>query len=379
QRTASSSSLGSTSGNPAEVKLETTGSLIDFDADPEPPVASAVPQTQQTTMTQSIVRPASSTNENNWASFDFAPQTNVSQAPPSVNTLESVLSQLSVPTSVPGHLSGPSSGVGDQVAAPVGNVNVAPLGGNSNVAFTGQINALPFGTTAPATALVSNFSTVPPTGAFTATPGLTPTMPVSSGSQDDVNNAGQWPNMQQQQTSFFSAADSLSTTHQFMPLGAGATANQPWNLAVSQHTQGPLSAPAVAQTPQAASKVVPDVTSTVVSQPPTEAKASGRQELPADLFTATYPSYPTAAQGWQTGPPRGMGFTMQYNTAVPMTAFPQSSRSVNPFDLGGEGPPVQTQTFPSMVSLQGALPIMPRPGLVHTSNLSPPSSAWMPP
>ncbi|KAL1097256.1 hypothetical protein V6Z11_D05G023700 [Gossypium hirsutum] len=351
QRTASSSSLGSTSGNPAEVKLETTGSLIDFDADPEPPVASAVPQTQQTTMTQSIVQPASSTNENNWASFDFAPQTNVSQAPPSVNTLESVLSQLSVPTSVPGHLSGPSSGVGDQVGAPVGNVNVAPLGGNSNVAFTGQINALPFGTTAPATALASNFSTVPPTGAFTATPGLTPTMPVSSGSQDDVNNAGQWPNMQQQQTSFFSAADSLSTTHQFMPLGAGATANQPWNLAVSQHTQGPLSAPAVAQTPQAASKVVPDVTSTVVSQPPSEAKATGRQELPADLFTATYPSYPAAAQGWQTGPPRGMGFTMQYNTAV----------------------------FPSMVSLQGALPIMPRPGLVHTSNLSPPSSAWMPP
>ncbi|TYH15205.1 hypothetical protein ES288_A05G024000v1 [Gossypium darwinii] len=381
QRTASSSRLGSTSGNPAEVKLETTGSLINFDADPEPPVASAVPQTQQTTMTQSIVQPARFTNENNWASFDFAPQTNVSQAPPSVNTMESVLSQLSVPTSVPGHLSGPSSGVGDQVAAPVGNVNVAPLGGNSNVAFTGQINALPFGTTAPATALVSNFSTVPPTGAFTATPGLTPTMPVSSGSQDGVNNAGQWPNMQQQQTSFFSAADSLSTTHQFVPLGAGATANQPWNLAVSQHTQGPLSAPAVAQTPQVASKVVPDVTSTVVSQPPSEAKASGRQELPADLFTATYPSYPAAAQGWQTGPPRGMGFTMQYNTAVfqPMTAFPQSSRSVNPFDLGGEGPPVQTQTFPSMASLQGALPIMPRPGLVHTSNLSPPSSAWMPP
>lgn len=56
---------------------------------------------------------------------------------------------------------------------------------------------------------------------------------------------------------------------------------QPWNFAVSQHTQGPLSAPAVVQTPQAASKVVPDVTSTVVSQPPTETKASGRQELPA--------------------------------------------------------------------------------------------------
>ncbi|KAH1067696.1 hypothetical protein J1N35_032683 [Gossypium stocksii] len=92
QRNASSGSLRSTSGNLAKVKLETTGSLIDFDADPEPLVASAVPQTQQTTVAQSIVQPASSTNENNWASFDFAPQTNVSQAPSSVDTLEFVLS-----------------------------------------------------------------------------------------------------------------------------------------------------------------------------------------------------------------------------------------------------------------------------------------------
>ncbi|XP_022749778.1 probable ADP-ribosylation factor GTPase-activating protein AGD14 [Durio zibethinus] len=372
QRTASSSSLGSTSGNPAEVKLETTVSLIDFDADPEPPVASAVTQTQQTAVTQSIVQPTSSTNDNNWASFDFSSQTNVSQAPSNVNTLDSVLSQLSVPPSVPGHLSGVSSGIGGWIPAPVANVNAAPLIGNSNVAFTGQSQTLPFGAAAPAAARVSNFSTLPP-GALTAAPGLMPIMPVSSGSsQVSVNNAGQWPNMQYQQANFFSATSGHSTSQQFMP--------SPLNFAPSQHMQGPLSAP-VAQTTQAVLKPVQDVTSTVASQPPpTETKASGRKELPVDLFTATYPTYPASALGWQTGPPRGMGFTMQYNTAMPMSAFPQSSRSINPFDLGGEALHSQTQTFPSMASLQGALPnVLPPTGLRHTSSFGTPSSAWMPP
>ncbi|XVF49219.1 hypothetical protein PTKIN_Ptkin03bG0251100 [Pterospermum kingtungense] len=377
QRTASSSSLGSNSGNPAEVKLEKTVSLIDFDA--EPPVALTVPQAQQTT--QSIAQPTSSTNDNNWASFDITPQTNVPQAPSNVNTLDSVLSQLSVPASVPGHLSGVSSGVGGQVPAPVANVNVAPLRGNSNGAFTGQIQTLLFDSVTPPAAPASSFSTLPPNGAFTAAPGLTATMPVSSGnSQVGVNNAGQWLNVQQQRTSFFAPTGGLSTTQQFMPPVGGASTNQPWNFAASQHIQGNLSAP-VAQTPQTVSKTPQDFSSTAASQPPPiETKTSGRQALPADLFTGTYPSYSAAAPGWHTGPPRAMAFTMQYNTAVPTSAFPQSSRSINPFDLGGEAPPVQIQTFPSMASLQGALPNVPPPsGLVRTSSLGTPSSAWMPP
>ncbi|KAK8559108.1 hypothetical protein V6N12_042392 [Hibiscus sabdariffa] len=356
QRNASSSSLGSSSGNPVEAKLETTGSLIDFDADPEPPVAPTITQTQQTSATQSIVQPPASTNDNNWASFDFPPQTNVSQAP-NVSTPDPVLSQLSVPASLPGNLSGVSSSVTGQVPAPVANVNLAP----SNVAFTGKIQTLPFGAGAPASAPVSNFSTLPPTDALTATPGLTPTMPVSSVSfQLGVNNAGQWPNMQHQQTHFLSSAGSQSNSH-------GPSTNQV-----------PLSA-SFAQNPQAVSKPFQDVMSAVASQPPTETKASGRQELPVDLFTATYPTYPAAALGWQTGPPRGMGFAMQYNTAVPISAFPQSSRSINPFDLGGEAPQPQTQRSFSMASLQGALPNAPPSGLLRTSSLGAPSSAWMPP
>ncbi|GMI88586.1 NSP (nuclear shuttle protein)-interacting GTPase [Hibiscus trionum] len=375
QRTASSSSLGSSSGNLVEAKLETTGSLIDFDADPEPPVAPTVTQTQQTTTTQSIVQPPASTNGNNWASFDFPPQTNLSQAP-NVNTLDAVLSQLSVPASVPGNQSGVSSSVTGQVPAPVANVNLAP----SNVAFTGQIQTLPFGAGAPASAVASNFSTLPPTDALTAAPGLTPTMPVSSGSfQLGVNNAEQWPNMQHQQTHFFSSAGSQSNSQQFMPMVDEPSTNQPWNFVHSQHMQGSLSA-SVAQNPQAASKPFQNVMSAVASQhPPAETKASGRQELPADLFTATYPTYHAATPGWQTAPPRGMGFAMQYNSAVPTSAFPQSSRSVNPFDLGGEAPQPRTQTSFSMASLQGALPNAPSSGLLRTSSLDTPSSAWMPP
>ncbi|KAK8568680.1 hypothetical protein V6N12_007225 [Hibiscus sabdariffa] len=375
QRTASSSSLGSSSGNPVEAKLETTGSLIDFDADPEPPVAPTVTQIQQTTARQSIVQPSASTNENNWANFDFPPQTNDAQAP-NVNTLDDVLSQLSVPASVPGNLSGVSSSVASQVPAPVANVNVAP----SNVAFTGQIQTLPVGAGAPASAVASNFSTLPPTDVLTAAPGLSPTMPVSSGGfQLGVKNAGQWPNMQHQQTHFFSSAVSQSNSQQFMPMVDEPSTNQPWNFVPSQHMQGSLSA-SVAQHPQAVLKPFQNVMSAVTSQhPPIETKASGRQELPADLFTATYPTYHAAAPGWKTAPPHGMGFTMQYNSAVPTSAFPQSSRSMNPFDLSGEAPQPRTQTSFSMASLQGALSNAPPSGLLHTSTLGTPSSAWMPP
>lgn len=88
QRTTSSSSLGSSNGNPVEVKVENSGSLIDFDADPEPPIAAAVPQAQQTFVTQPTGNSATSTNDNNWASFDVAPEAKVSQAPSNVNTLD---------------------------------------------------------------------------------------------------------------------------------------------------------------------------------------------------------------------------------------------------------------------------------------------------
>jgi hypothetical protein len=35
-----------------------------------------------------------------------------------------------------------------------------------------------------------------------------------------------------------------------------------------------------------------------------------------DLFAATYSSFPAPVPAWQTGPPHGMGFNMQYNATM---------------------------------------------------------------
>ncbi|PSS15610.1 ADP-ribosylation factor GTPase-activating protein AGD14 [Actinidia chinensis var. chinensis] len=97
-----------------------------------------------------------------------------------------------------------------------------------------------------------------------------------------------------------------------------------------------------------------------------------------DLFAPTYPSsapYP----GWQTGPPQGYGFNMQFNPAVSMQMFPHSSQSTNPFDVNSEVSSVHAPTFPSMAPLQGALPNMSAPaGLLRTSSLGTPTPTWMP-
>lgn len=109
-----------------------------------------------------------------------------------------------------------------------------------------------------------------------------------------------------------------------------------------------------------------------------EVKSSSRNELPADLFTATYPSFPAPVMGWQTGPPFAMRY-MQYNTVMTMQTLPQQSKSLNPFDAS-EPSRVQTSMFPSMASLQGALPnVPPSSSLMHASSLGTPTPSWIPP
>lgn len=126
QRTTSSSSLASSNGNPTELRRES--SLIDFDADPEPPSTVSVPQTQQITPpapASSRAQPSVSSNDN-WASFDSSPVVKASQAPPSANLLD-MLSELSVPAS-----------------------------GNNPVVASVQVS--PFGVTAPAVTPPSTFT-----------------------------------------------------------------------------------------------------------------------------------------------------------------------------------------------------------------------------
>ncbi|KDP32306.1 hypothetical protein JCGZ_13231 [Jatropha curcas] len=348
QRTASSSSLGSTNGNSMEVKVENTASLIDFDADPEPPpVVTTAPQVQQTTVSQSLAQPASTTNDNNWASFDFVSEVKVSQTSSNANPLESVLSQLSMTQSVPGQISGMPSGSGTPAVASVSH-------------------AAPSATASPTV--------------VAGAPGLVPTMPINSGNSfGKVNEAGQWPSVQHQQPHLIPASSGQSTTQQHRPPIYGASGNQTWNYSVAPNVQAAFSTSSVG-VPQVVSAPAPAVASAGISQPASaEVKPTGRKELPVDLFTATYSSFPAAIPVWQTGPPHGMGFAMQYsNAAVPMPTYVQQSKSTNPFDLN-ESSPAQVHTFPSMAPLQGALPNMPpSSGLQRASSLGTPSSAWMP-
>lgn len=222
QRTASSSSLGSSNGNPGELKRENSGILIDFDADPETPAAATVPQTQSLPV-QPITQPISSSNDNNWASFDFGAEAKVSQSPVNMNALDPVLSQLSVPASVPGHVSGVPNSGGAPTPLPVGNVSVQP------------IPTSPFLGGAP----VNTFAAFPPAaGAATATaPGLTSRLP---GHDENifvkVADAGQLPNMQHQQHSLFPDTGGQSIAQQFAPLGGGTSTNQVGLLVYCQVT-----------------------------------------------------------------------------------------------------------------------------------------------
>lgn len=371
QRTTSSSSLGSSNGNPVEVKVENSGSLIDFDVDPEPPIAAAVPQAQQTFVTQPTGNSATSTNDNNWASFDVAPEAKVSQAPSNVNTLD-VLSQLSVSVSVPGHVSGNPGGAGSLTTATSSNLTMLPNTGVSAFAPVGNIPALPFTAGAPVASPISSVSVFPSGGAPAIAPGLTPILPVNGGvSFAQVPGSGQAPNLQHQQPSFFPATGSQSTAHQFTPSVDLASGNQQWNSSLATNSHGPSSAPA-GQAPQAVSKPVNMLTSSDVSQ------SSARRALPEDLFAAaSYSHFAAPLPGWQMGPPHGMGFAMQY--AMPAPTF-QQSKSSNPFDLSSEPPSVQASMFPSMAPLQGALPnVQPASGLMRTSSYGTPPSVWMAP
>ncbi|KAE9613936.1 hypothetical protein Lal_00016447 [Lupinus albus] len=335
QRTASSSSLASSNGNQVEVKLETTKSLIDFDDDPEPPVA------------QPVVMPANS-GDNNWASFDFAPEAKSVQGSTNANPLESVFSQLSVPAALTAHVSGAPGGPKHAPAIP-----------GSGVSFAGS------SPTAAGAPTVSSFSAFSPSGASVPYAGLATISP--------LNNAGQLAGLHYQQPSF-PATVSHSTAQQFTQPVGGASNNQPWNIPSVPTVQGHAST-SMAQTSNHAN----EANSSVVSQPSTvDVKPVGRTELPEDLFTVKYSPFPAPVPGWQMGAPLGMGTSIQYNNAVPIPSFPQPSKSSNPFDVSNEPTPVQASTFPSLSSLQGALPSV-TPGSMHPSSLGNPSFGWNPP
>ncbi|KAJ1393502.1 Arf-GAP domain and FG repeat-containing protein 1 [Sesbania bispinosa] len=368
ERTASSSSLASSNGTPAEVKLETIKSLIDFADDPEPPVAPAIPQAQQTTVAQ-LVMPANS-SDNNWASFDVAPEAKASHGPSNVNPLDSVLSQLSVPASLPSHVSGVQGDL-RLVIAIIGSCMATLLRINdSSVLPAGSVMGSALTATAVGAPTVSSFSTFPASGASVTSSGLT--------TASSLNNAGQWANLQHQQP-LFTTTVSQHVIQQSTPPVGGALNNQPWNMPSVPAVQGHPST-TMLHASHHISNSVNEAKSSVVSQPSTvDIKPSGRNELPEDLFTVKYSSFPAPVPGWQMGQPPSMGISTQYNNMAAMPSFLPPSKSTNPFDVNNEPTPVQAPTFPSMSSLQSALPSVTPPATMQPSNMGNLSLPWKPP
>ncbi|XP_049397726.1 probable ADP-ribosylation factor GTPase-activating protein AGD14 [Solanum stenotomum] len=344
QRTASSSSLASSNGNPVELKTET--SLIDFDDVPEPPASAPAPQIQQSVTVMPVAQPTKSAADN-WANFDSFAEVKASPAPSNTNLLETVFSELTAPATA---------------TAPSGSP------GGSAAPFT------PFSSFAPGAATMDNSAAFPLGGAPAAPTGPTSILPVSGGNAFANTHGGHWSNMQPQQTSLFPGTGQQAISQLSTPAAGGHSGNQQWNSSVAPSTLG-FSSSATAQVPQAVNPVLQEATSAVASQASSvEIKSIGRKELPADLFAVNYSSIPGAFPGWHAGPQQGYGFAMQYNMSMATNAFPQASKSTNPFDVINE-PTSQAPTFPSMSSLQGALPNMAAPtGLLHTPNLGAPTS-----
>lgn len=216
QRTVSSGSLVSSNENPVDVKLETTKSLIDFDDDPEPPVAPVIPQAQQTTMAQ-LVNPTNS-GDNNWASFDVAPEAKASQGPSNVNPLESMLSQLSVPASLPAQVSAAQGGPCLAIAIPWSSlITLLRIKDSSSVSPAGPVAGSALTATAAGSPTVSSFSTFPASVASVTSSGLTMASP--------LNNAGPWASLQYQQPLSTSTV-SQPTIQQSTPPVGGTLNNQ---------------------------------------------------------------------------------------------------------------------------------------------------------
>ncbi|KAK4430765.1 putative ADP-ribosylation factor GTPase-activating protein AGD14 [Sesamum alatum] len=340
QRTASSSSLASSDANPTEIKVE--ASFIDFDSVPEPLITVTVPQTQQVAPDASSVQLTAS-SDNDWANFDSVPEVKAYTAPS--NSLESVLSELSIPA--------PTSGA----SAPVGHVSSLQSSGSQGSSFGSSFGSAGLS------------SVLPHGGAPAASLGPGPQQLVNVEDSLLANDLarGQWTTMNPQTHSVLPGGIVQPVSQLVTPVVGGSSSNEPWNpLAPNAH--GPPGA-SVARVGH--SETAPAVgTSFGFRTESSEAKSSGRKALPEDLFTVNYSYTPSPVSGWYPGSAYVAGAPMQYNMPMAVPNFQPVSRSTNPFDVGNEPSPVQASTFPSLASLGGALPQTATPsGPLRTSSL----------
>ncbi|RAL52942.1 hypothetical protein DM860_007710 [Cuscuta australis] len=82
-------------------------------------------------------------------------------------------------------------------------------------------------------------------------------------------------------------------------------------------------------------------------------KHSGRNELPAELFTSSYSPFLAAAPGWME---YGMHYHPHHHARMMLSA-----KSRNPFDVCDESSQVPAPMLPSMLPLQGTPNVLPSP------------------
>ncbi|XP_064975838.1 probable ADP-ribosylation factor GTPase-activating protein AGD14 isoform X2 [Musa acuminata AAA Group] len=165
-----------------------------------------------------------------------------------------------------------------------------------------------------------------------------------AGSSPNQSNAGHWPTMHQHQPFVFHGPSVQTSKQPFSAHIFGAPNNQ---LKSNLHGVSVLTS----QSSQVVNKSLHETTAGVSTQPSaTEAKPTGRKELPADLFTTVYPSASAPFLGYQT-PQRLMGYGTHYPTAV----------------------------FPNLASLCGALPYVDGHSTIWHSTSNLPMQQWLPP
>lgn len=197
--------MSSHDGNAVEHEKENLESLIDFNTDPRPSHDAAKSQPQQTPPLN---------NDSNWASFESYTKEKASQVP-KPDTLESLLFELSTPTSVPAITA--SEAPSNDDAPSTACTNNMPAAGVAPDAPAEQMLSL-FDTVGASTS--SSISTSVPV--LPSDAGPVQALPTSGGDTSvRVTDAQQLPSTQQDQYSISFASESGSTSqHTITPVDA---------------------------------------------------------------------------------------------------------------------------------------------------------------
>lgn len=371
QRTASSSSMGSIEVTSPTLKRANSGSLIDFSAEPEP---SSAPTQPDLFAASSAKQP--STQQDLFAVSSFQQPSTIAHQDPFAAPLVSQ-----------------SSPAVQQDLFGVSSVSQSSTASASDNGGWATFDWAPHSAPAPAPAAVSD-----PLQSLASAPA--PLMPVPGPSPGIVdpfgkaNNAGQWswaPTQQVQgSVPFASGSNNFHAVPPSVQPSNGGPASQSHNGLLSSTASVGLNTSQTVQPAQAVAKPpLPNMDAGPQhGQQTAESTKNARREIPEDLFAA--PLYPQAQPvlhnvgfqlGTQFGGVSGVQFPsvgMSLPGQVPISRPP--SRSTNPFDIMGEQPAPQGSMFPSMGSMQAALPNYSVPPIAGPSPaLGTLNGQWTPP